>query len=292
MANTIGTSTLSEVWRIKYMKNTLETNLRKAMVSEAIFNIDRSGLYYLANPYGNQPTASVATMAGTYAVSTVTTTDDTLTVTDQVTYGEHIFQFEDLLARIDLWMSRVDELSYAVAQRADAWALNEVLANATSTYTTPVGGFTTAGNLITILGNLLSKVAGYSDAYKGTFLVVENTDLAGIIPAMGLNGFSMADSVLKNGFMSSYMGIDFYVVRTGTFIDATTTTASGTKTWTNDARRLFGVKNVATVAMPGGVTVDEKKVTLKTGKELSVWMNIGAKVWTPKADLFVDITIA
>jgi len=44
--------------------------------------------------------------------------------------------------------------------------------------------------------------------------------------------------------------------------------------------------------MPGGVTVDEKKVTLKTGKELSVWMNIGAKVWTPKADLFVDITIA
>ena len=96
MANTIGTSTLSEVWRIKYMKNTLETNLRKAMVSEAIFNIDRSGLYYLANPYGNQPTASVATMAGTYAVSTVTTTDDTLTVTDQVTYGEHIFQFEEL----------------------------------------------------------------------------------------------------------------------------------------------------------------------------------------------------
>lgn len=262
------------------------------MVSEAIFIKDTSDSYYIANPYGNQPTASVATMAGTYAVSTATTTDDTLTVTDQVTYGEHIFQFEELLTRVALWMSRVDELSYAVAQRADAWVLNEVLANATGAYTTPAGGFTTAGNLLTILGNLLSKVAGFSDAYKGTFLVVENTDLAGIIPAMGNSGFSMADSVLKNGFVNSYMGIDIYVVRTGTFIDATTTTASGTKTWTNNGERMFGVKGVATYAMPGGVSVDEKKVTLKTGRELSVWANIGAKLWTPKASLIVDITLA
>ena len=81
-------------------------------------------------------------------------------------------------------------------------------------------------------------------------------------------------------------------MRTGTFIDATTTTASGTKTWTNATNRLFGVKNVATIAMPGGVSVDEKKVTLKTGRELSVWMNVGAKVWTPKAALLVDITLA
>lgn len=274
------------------MKATLETNLRKAMVSRAIFNVDESGLFYIANPFGNQPTASVAAIAGTYAVSTVTTTDDTLTVTEQVTYGEHIFEFEQLCARVDLWMSRVDELSYAVAQRADQWVLNEVLANAGSTYTTPAGGFTTAANFITILGNLLSKVAGYSDAYKGTFLVVENTDLAGIIPAMGSNGFSMADSVLRNGFVSSYMGVDIYVVRTGTFVDATTTTASGTKTWTNAGLRMFGVKNVATYACPGGINVDEKKVTLKTGKELSVWMNIGAKLWTPKAALICEVVLA
>ena len=63
MPATIGTSTLSETWRIKYMKSTLETNLRKAMVAKAIFNEDTSGAYYIANPYGNQPTASVAAMA-------------------------------------------------------------------------------------------------------------------------------------------------------------------------------------------------------------------------------------
>ncbi len=290
--NTISTGTYSEVWRMKYMKSTLETALRKAMVARAIFNIDESGSYYIGNPYGNQPTASVATMAGSYAVSAYTTTDDTLTVTDQVTYGEHVYQFEELLSRPAIWASRVDELSYAVAVRADAYALNEVLANAGSSYTTPVGGFTTPANFVTIMGALLSKVAGYQVGYQGTFLVVENTDLAGIIPAMGSNGFSMADSALRNGFMSSYMGVDLYVVRTGTFADETTSTASGTKSWTNLGHRMFGVKNVATFAMPGGISVDEKKVTLKTGRELSVWMNIGAKLWATKTTLIVDIEIA
>lgn len=292
MANTIGTSTLSETWRIKYMKSTLETNLRKAMVAREIFNVDESGSFYIANPYGNQPTASVAAIAGTYAVSTVTTTDDTLTVTEQVTYAEHIFEFEQLCARVDLWMSRVDELSYAVAQRADAWVLNEILESSTGTYSTPAGGFTTAANVITILSNLLGKVAGYSETYKGLFLVIESTDLPGVIQAAGSNGFTMADMTLRNGWVTSYMGIDIYCVRTGTFIDATTTTASGTKTWTNAGLRMFGVKGVATYACPGGINVDEKKVTLKTGKELSVWMNIGAKLWTPKSDLIVEITLA
>lgn len=274
------------------MKNTLETALRKAMVSRAIFNVDESGSYYIANPYGNQPVASVATMAGTYAITAYTTTADTLTVTEQVTYGEHIYQFEELLTRFDLWAARVDELSYAVAVRADAYALNEVLANAGTTYTTPAGGFTTAGNFVTICGALLAKVAGYSQAYSNTFLVIENTDLAGIIPAMAGNGFTMSDLALRNGFMGNYMGIDLYIVRTGTFASETTTTASGTKTWTNSGHRMFGVKNVATYACPGGISVDEKKVTLKTGRELSVWMNIGAKLWAPRSALIVDITVA
>lgn len=292
MANTIGTSTLSETWRIKYMKSTLETNLRKAMVSREIFNVDESGAFYIANPYGSQPTASIAAIAGTYSVSTFTTTDDTLTITEQVTYAEHIFEFEELLARVDLWMSRVDELSYAVAQRADQYVLNEVLENATGAYTTPAGGFTTAANVVTIFSNLLGKVAGFAESYKGLFLVVENTDLPGIIQAAGSNGFTTADMVLRNGWVNSYMGVDIYVVRTGTFIDATTTTASGTKTWTNSGLRMFGVKNVATYACPGGIHVDEKKVTAKTGRELSVWMNIGAKLWTPKSDLIVEITLS
>ncbi len=291
MANTIGTSTLSETWRIKYMKDTLEVALRKAMVSKAIFNVDESGSYYIANPYRNQPVASVAAIAGTYALTAFTTTDDTLTVTEQVTYGEHIYEFERSLARVDLWATSVDELSYAVAQRADAYVLNEVLANAGTTYSTPAGGFTTASNWPVILANLLSKVAGYSSAFSQFFLVLENTDLVGVLQSQMNSGFNFSDQALRNGLISNQANVDIYMVRTGTFVDATTTTASGTKTWTNNGKRMFGVKNVATYAMPGGVHEDEKSVTIKTGKELSVWMNIGAKLWATKTALIVAITI-
>ena len=51
MANTIGTSTLSEVWRINYMKSKLELALRTALVAEEICQVDRTDSYYLANPY-------------------------------------------------------------------------------------------------------------------------------------------------------------------------------------------------------------------------------------------------
>jgi len=291
MFNTIGTSTLSETWRIKYMKDTLEVALRKSMVSRAIFNVDESGSYYIANPYRNQPVATVATMAGTYAVTAFTTTDDTLTVTEQVTYGEHIYEFEESLTRVGLWASSVDELSYAVAVRADADVLNEVLANAGGSFNTPVGGFTTAANWTKILATLISKVAGYSSAFSQLFLVVENSDLVGILESQMASGFTFADSALRNGLVSTQGNVEIYVVRDSTFVDATTTTASGTKTWTNSGKRLGGVKNVATYACPGGVHVDEKKVTLKTGRELSVWMNIGAKAWATKVNLLVAITI-
>ena len=94
MANTIGTSTLSEVWRIKYVKSTLNLALRTALVAEKICQVDRSDAKYIANPYLTGATAAVAAMAGTYSVSTATTTDDKLEVTDQVTYGVHLFEFE------------------------------------------------------------------------------------------------------------------------------------------------------------------------------------------------------
>ena len=101
------------------------------------------------------------------------------------------------------------------------------------------------------------------------------------------NGFTFADSALNNGFGGIYGGVKVYVVRTGTFATGTI----GTGSFTNSGHRLFGVMNTAVFAAPRGVQMDEKKVTLKTGREVSVWANIGAAVWTPKANLLVDITI-
>ncbi len=274
--------------RDKYFQSQYEIVLRNALVSEKICSVDSSDSKRIQNPFGSQPTATIQAVAGTYSVSAWTVTDDALTVTDEVIYSEHVFAHEDYFSVFDLAQSRIDNMMYAVAFGIDKFVLNNLTEDATGAYTTPAGGFTTAGNINTIMANLSSKVAGYEDAFKGTFLVIENTDLVGFAIAGATNGFTMSDSVLKNGFMNNWMGSDIYIVRSGTFVDATL----GTTTVTNAGHRVFGVKNVATYASPRGMQFEEKSVSGKTGKETVVFGLVGFKLWTQKKGLVVDITLA
>jgi hypothetical protein len=92
--NTIETGTYGSSWRAKYFSSNLQQVLRKALVAEAICDVDRSGSFYIHNPYSNQPTAAIQALAGTYSVTSWTVTDDSLTVTDEAIYGEHVFDFE------------------------------------------------------------------------------------------------------------------------------------------------------------------------------------------------------
>ena len=294
MANTFTSATLYEftAFRRKYRIASLDKLLRKALVAEKICNVDRSGARYINNPYGSQPTTEVKAMDGTYTVNTFTVLEDTLQVTDEFVIGEHIFDFEESLAKFPLWKNRIDEQNNSIATSIDKWCLNEVCERANQTYTTPAGGFTTAANIPVIMSNLISKVSGYADTYNGMFLVIENTDVPGFIQSQAASGFSYADAALNNGFMTSYMGVDIYVVRTGCFADLTATGAAGSKTWTNDGHRVFGVKNVATYAAPRGVRYEEKLVTAKTGMEIATYGYVGFSFWVTKYDLGVDITIA
>lgn len=287
--NTIST----RAYRDKYRLATLDRALRNAMVAEKVCMVDRSAIKTIQNPYGNQPTATVQALAGTYSVSAFTLTDEALSVNDEVIYAEHILDFEETLTRFDLFASRTDEISYAIAYATDKWVLNNLLEDGTGTYTTPVGGFTTASNVITIISNLISKVQGYQDAFWGNmYLIVENTDTPGIMQAAASNGFTFADETLRNGKVAQILGVDIHVVRSSTFVDATTTSVSGTKTWTNLGHRVFGVKNVTTFASPRGIKFEEKMVTGKTGMELAAYGYAGFKVWSQKADLTVDILLA
>lgn len=283
MANTISTKT----YRDKYRMAVMEKILRNALVAEKICEVDRSEAKTIQNPYSSQPTVTVQALAGTYSVADFTTTDDTLTVNNEFIVAEHVKDFESVLTRFDLFATRTDEMMYAVATKIDRFVLNNLCEDGTGTYSTPTGGFTTAANINVIMSNLISKVAGYSDTYKGLFLVIENTDVPGFIQAQATNGFSFADAALNNGWISSYMGVDIYVVRSSTFADETL----GTTTYTNAGHRVFGVKGVATYAAPRGVQFDEKAVTLKTGKEVVVWGYIGFKLWATKTDLIIDITV-
>jgi hypothetical protein len=253
--------------RDKYFQSQYDIVLRNALVAEKICTVDNSDLKRIQNPYGSQPTATIQAVAGTYSVTAWTVTDDALTVTDEVIYAEHIFAHEDFFAVFDLAASRLDNMMYAVAFGIDKFVLNNLCEDATGSYSTPSGGFTTAANINVIMANLVSKVAGYQDAYKGLFLVIENTDLVGFAIAGATNGFSMADAVLRNGFMNEWMGVEIFVVRSGTFVSATL----GTTTVTNADHRVFGVKGVATYASPRGMQYDEKKVTGKTGAEIVVF---------------------
>ena len=274
--------------RDKYFMSQYDIVLRNALVCEKICDVDNSDLKRIQNPYGGQPTATIQAVAGTYTVTAWTITDDALTVTDEVIYAEHIFAHEEFFAVFDLAASRIDNIMYAVAFGIDKFVLNNLCEDASSSYTTPAGGFTTAANINEIMANLISKVGGYQDVYKGLFLVIENTDLVGFMIAGATNGFSMSDAVLKNGFMNEWMGVEIYVVRTGTFVDATL----GTTTVTNAGHRVFGVKGVSTYASPRGIVYKEKEVTLKTGTEIVVFGLVGFKLWAQKTGLVVDITIA
>lgn len=284
MANTISTKT----FRDKYRLSVLDTALRNALVAEKICMVDRSDSKTIQTPFQVAPTVVVQALAGTYTPADFTTTDDTLTVADEFIVSEHIFDFEETLTRFDLFAARVDDMAYAVASKIDGFVLNSLTEDGTGTFTTPAGGFTTPANINVIMSNLISKVAGFSDAFKGLYLVIENTDVPGFIQAQATNGFSFADAALNNGFMDSYMGVDIYVVRSGVFKDAT----EGTRTWTNAGHRVFGVKNLTTYAAPRGVQMEEKGVTGKTGKEVVLFGYIGFKAWTPKVSLTVDITLA
>jgi len=274
--------------RDKYFQSQYEHVLRNAMVTEKICDVRHDNVKRIQNPYGNQPTANIQAVAGTYSVSAWTITDDALTVTDEVIYSEHIYAHEEYFASMDIAQSRIDELMYAVAFGIDKFALNNLCEDATGSYTTPAGGFATAANVNEIFANLVSKVAGYQDTYKGLYVVLENTDMVGLVQAGATNGFSYADSVLRNGLVDQWMGVDIYVVRSGTFVDATL----GTTTVTNNGHRVFGVKGMATYVSPSGITFEEKTSDDKTGRQILVFGLIGFKQWAQKASLTVDITLA
>jgi len=264
--------------------------LRNALVAEKICKVDRTDGKYIDSPYGSQPTVVAQAIVGTYATASFTNTDDLLTVNEEFIVAEHVYDFEQVLTKFDVIAARIDEQNSAVKTAIDGYVLNHLCEAGTGAYTTPVGGFTTAANINVIMSNLLSKVAGYADMYKGTYLVIESTDLVGFVQAQASNGFSFADMALKNGFFDNYMGVDIYVVQSGVFVD--TTYAGSSVTVTNAGHRVFGVKGVTTYAAPRGISYEEKPVAAKTGKEMVTVGYLGFKAWFPKLILTVDITLA
>lgn len=282
----------SKTYRDKYRAAQIQQALRNAVVAEKVCIVDRSDLKTISSPYVTALSTVVQAVAGTYSPANFTTSDDTLTVADEFIVSVQIKGFEKIMANFDMFFAANQAMTNSLVTAIDKWCVNELCDGGTGTYTTPAGGFTTASNVITIISNIISKCAGYADALNGLYLIVENTDITGIVQSQVSTGFRYADETATNGLMGSMLGVDIYVVRSGTFATAATTTASGTKTWTNSGHRVGGVKRVSTYAYPRGLTFEEKGVTGVTGMEVVAYGLVGFKQWTPTAGLTIDITIA
>lgn len=279
-------------WRGKWFQANLQETLKAALVAEKICSVDRSGAKFIWNPYGNSPTTTIQDIGGgsqgTYSVLSYTSVNDTLTVTDEFVCSEHIYDFERVMQNGDIMFSRMGEIINSIATAIDKYVINSLCEAGTGVYTTPAGGFTTAGNVNEIFAQLLGKFTGYAENLNGQYVVIEQTDVPGIVLAGVGSGFSYADSWLNNGFLGSHMGIDIYVKLSGTFVSATL----GSTTPTNAGHRVAGIKGITTYAQPQDISWDEKGVSGKTGKEVVGVAYIGFNAWVQRRDLTIDITLA
>jgi hypothetical protein len=278
-------------WREKFFGPNLQQILRNALVAEAVATVDRSGDRLIKNPYINQTVVEITALTGTFTPTAWTTTNDTLTVGTEFKAGEHVFDFENVMSNYSMAKDRMDNQAYAIKYGIDKYCVNMLCEDGTGTYTTPAGGFTVGSNIAVIMSNLIAKVAGYQGVTQGWFLIIENTDLPGFLQAQVASGFSYADNALNNGFVTNYMGVDVYVVRAGTFENATYVGTDNTSI-TNVGHRVFGIKGLATYAEPQGITYEEISVSGKTGKECRSYGLFGWKLWAQNQSLIIDITLA
>ena len=58
------------------------------------------------------------------------------------------------------------------------------------------------------------------------------------------------------------------------------------------ARSIFEQRQVVGQQLPEGMQYEEKPVTGKTGREIVVFGLVGFKLWSQKAGLIIDITLA
>lgn len=282
--------TEATAYRKKWLSNQFQTLLQSATVADDIMAVDTSNVKYIENPFADAGVVTQQAPVGTYSVDTFAVTADTLTVTEEFVWSEHVFTFEQVLAAVDVKSSRLKEGLAKMATAVDKYALNALANGGTGAYTTPAGGFS-ATNAITIVSALSGKFAGFSEDYNGKYLVIEQSDLPGLIAAGMTNGFNFADTFLRNGYVGTlaWGGFAVYVKTDGTFVTATL----GTLSATNSGKRLAGIKKMATLARPSDRMVwEEKQISGSFGWEYAMGVYAGVKVWAQKAALTVLITLA
>lgn len=253
----------------------MQKYLQSMVVAREISDF-QDGVKFLTNPYETLGTVQVnSPVAGTYTVGTMTTTDNTLEVNKEALYSKHVFDFESRFAQYNLAMEFLKGATSKIVEAIDRDLFTNLGTNAGETVTV-ANGFT-SGNVIASVAEASGKLSGYSEAMNGLFIVIGNSSLPAFQVMGATNGFSFADSVLKNGLAGQLMGFDLYVVRDAQLPADTA---------------LAGIKRVFSTGTNGGIQIEEKGVSGKTGKEFVAYTYYNSILWNNNLDLVVKFDLA
>ena len=152
------------------------------------------------------------------------------------------------------------------------------------------------GNSITVDGTVSATQSGTWTLGANSGVDIGDVTINNASGASAVNIQDGGNSITVDGTVAATQSGTWNVTNVSGTVSlptgAATAANQSTETWTNAGHRVFGVKNVATVGMPGGIRTEEKGVTGKTGMEIATYGYIGFKLWATKTDLIVDITLA
>ena len=131
--NSLSTKTL----RDKYRSAQIQQALKNAVVAEKVCLTDNTEAKTIESPYMTQVTATVQAISGLYTPQVITTTDDTLTITDEIMASAQIKDFEKTLSNFDLFFATNKALVNSATVAVDLWILNNLCEDGTGAYTTP-----------------------------------------------------------------------------------------------------------------------------------------------------------
>lgn len=282
--------------RRTYAMARFNASLEKDIISPYIFKMDTTNSRTIENPFIASTTTVGGSITNTYTAGTPSTTDDTLTVSKQFHNVQNVADFSQKVGQFDVMAGVIDEITARLAESVDQWALNRALADvhaSAASFATASGGITKT-NALDILATVQGRVSGFKNLPgKNAYIVIENTELPAFLQNSAASGFAFGDKVLFNGIVKNAMGVDIFVARTGTFVSATVAGDA----FTNVSRRLFGVKNMITMAKPsasreGAVsTYFEKEIDSFIGTQVGVVCYTGVKAWVPMLSLSGSLTL-
>lgn len=236
--------------------------LDKKAVAKGISDVYSGSDRIIHNPYQSTPAGADGAAATSYSVADFTLTDDTITVNRRAVAAEHIDNIEQLQVRYDLAMARAERHAYVVADKIDQFMLELPVATS-GVADIDDGDFAgTPGNAKVVSNSNVDDIANeirtqlmLANSNGRPFWVVSPYEAADIASFTMNNGYTSADSAIRNGFTGeNFGGLDIYVSNN---LYHETTLGLATNPTADDTVTVAGVTFTfkATPANPGEVDI-------------------------------------